>query len=87
MVQLSLHLAMKLLVAAAVGRIHAAAVSKPVLRGVSIFNNATLGVSYDEDMVQHQVCCWCTRVQVAAGAMERRLSLRNITYHHECLMI
>ena len=55
----------KLLIAALVGSSQAAAVSKPVLRGTPVFSNATLGVSYDEDMVQHQVC-WCTRVRLAA---------------------
>ena len=34
---------------------HAASLTSPGLRGAPLFSNATLGVSYNEGMAQHQV--------------------------------
>jgi hypothetical protein len=36
---------------------HAASPTTPGLRGAPLLSNATLGVSYDEGMAQHQVRC------------------------------
>jgi hypothetical protein len=49
---------MKLLLATAfAASCHAASSTTPGLRGAPLYSNATLGVSYDEGIAQHQVRC------------------------------